>query len=136
MSEFLAKYQRTHHCCELTAKDIGKEVVLFGWVDTRRDHGGLIFVDLRDRNGITQIVFHPEIDKRVHELGHELRTEWCLGIKGKVGHRPEGMTNSKLPTGEIEVDVTDFEVFSKSKTPPVLPICSLPTLAPLVSALV
>ncbi len=118
MSEFLAKHQRTHHLNQLTAKDIGKEVVLFGWVDTRRDHGGLIFVDLRDRHGITQIVFHPEIDKRVHELGHELRTEWCLGIKGKVGHRPEGMTNAKLPTGEIEVDVTDFEVFSKSKTPP------------------
>lgn len=115
---FLSKYKRTHHCKELTAKDIGNEVVLCGWVDTRRDHGGLIFVDLRDRNGITQIVFHPEIDARVHELGHHLRSEYCLGIKGKVTARPDGMKNPNLYTGEIEVDVVDFEVFSKSKNPP------------------
>lgn len=118
MSEFLAKSKRTHHCNVLTAADVGNEVVLYGWVDTRRDHGGLIFVDLRDRYGLTQIVFHPEVDERVHELGHHLRTEYCLGIKGKVSPRPDGMTNPNLKTGEIEVDVTDFEVFSKSKTPP------------------
>src|SRR5690349_19096326 len=115
MSEFLLKYKRTHDCNSVGVKDVGGEVVLFGWLQTRRDHGGLIFVDLRDRMGITQIVFHPEIDERVHELGHDLRTEWCLGIKGKVKKRPEGMTNPKLATGGIEVDVLDFEVFSKSK---------------------
>lgn len=118
MSEFLNKNQRTHHCNGLSAKDVGKEVVLLGWVDTRRDHGGLIFVDLRDRYGLTQIVFHPEIDARVHELGHHLRSEYCLGIRGRVNGRPDGMTNTKLKTGEIEVDVIDFEVFSKAKTPP------------------
>lgn len=118
MSEFLNKNQRTHHCNGLSAQDVGKEVVLLGWVDTRRDHGGLIFVDLRDRQGLTQIVFHPEVDSRVHELGHHLRSEYCLGIKGRVNKRPDGMTNTKLKTGEIEVDVIDFEVFSKAKTPP------------------
>lgn len=120
MSDFLSQHKRTHHLNELTAKDIGKEVVLYGWVAVRRDHGGLIFVDLRDREGITQIVFHPEIDERVHALGHHLRNEYCLGIVGKVKARPAGMANPKLKTGEIEVDVTDFEVFSKSKTPPFL----------------
>lgn len=118
MSEFLKKYVRTHHCAELTAKNVGDDVVLMGWVDTRRDHGGVIFVDLRDRNGLTQIVFNPEIDPRVHELGHHLRTEYCLGVKGKVSKRPEGMKNSNLPTGEIEILVSDFEVFSRSETPP------------------
>lgn len=118
MSEFLIQNKRTHHCSALTGADEGQEVVLYGWVDTRRDHGGLIFVDLRDREGLTQIVFHPEIDERVHELGHHLRTEYCLGIRGKVSKRPDGMRNDNLPTGEIEVDVLDFEVFSKSKTPP------------------
>ena len=118
MGKFLQENKRTHNCWELTAKNEGEEVVLFGWVDTRRDHGGLIFVDLRDRYGITQIVFHPEVDERVHELGHHLRTEYCLGIKGKVSLRPDGMRNEKLLTGEVEIDVTDFEVFNKSETPP------------------
>lgn len=118
MSEFLQKYKRTHHCKELTAKNVGEEVVLFGWVQTRRDHGGVIFVDLRDKNGVTQIVLNPEIDSRVHELGHHLRTEYCMGVKGKVHHRPDGMVNDKLFTGEVEIFVDDFEVFSKSETPP------------------
>lgn len=120
MSVFLNHYKRTHTCHQLSLANEGQEVVLYGWVQNRRDHGGLIFVDLRDRDGITQIVFHPEIDERVHELGHHLRAEYCLGIRGKVNRRPEGMTNSKLQTGDIEVDVQDFELFSKSKTPPFL----------------
>lgn len=120
MSEFLLKYQRTHDCGQLNAKNVGDEVVLFGWVQTRRDHGGVIFVDLRDRFGLTQIVFNPETDPRVHELGHHLRSEYCMGIKGNVRARPEGMVNAKLATGAIEVYVNDFEVFSKSKTPPFL----------------
>ena len=120
MSEFLMQNKRTHHCCELTATNFDQEVILYGWVHNRRDHGGLIFVDLRDRHGLTQIVFHPETDERVHELGHHLRSEYCLGIKGRVNRRPDGMKNENLPTGEIEVDVLDFEVFNKSKTPPFL----------------
>lgn len=118
MSNFLSQYRRTHHCAELTAKNVGQDVVLMGWVDTRRDHGGVIFVDLRDRHGITQIVFNPEVDPRVHELGHHLRSEYCFGVKGKVSRRPDGMTNPNLITGEIEVLITDFEVFSRSDTPP------------------
>lgn len=118
MSQFLEKYQRSHHCEELTGKDVGKEVILMGWVHNRRDHGGVIFVDLRDRFGLTQIVFNPEIDERVHELGHHLRSEYCLGIKGKVSPRPDGMVNSNLKTGEVEVLVEDFEVFNRCPTPP------------------
>lgn len=120
MNEFLKKNKRTHFCNDLRAHDVGSSVVLYGWVATRRDHGGLIFVDLRDRKGITQIVFHPEIDERVHALGHDLRSEYCLGIVGTVSLRPEGMHNQKLPTGEIEVNVTDFTIFNKSLTPPFL----------------
>lgn len=89
-----------------------------GWVATRRDHGGLIFVDLRDRYGITQIVFNPEIDPTVHELGRHLRSEYAMGIRGKVRKRPAGMENAKLATGEIEVVVEEFEVFARSETPP------------------
>src|SRR3989338_3315488 len=118
MSEFINKYVRTHSCCALNKFDEGKEVVLMGWVATRRDHGGLIFVDLRDREGMTQIVFNPETDQRLHELAGHLRSEYCLGITGKVHLRPQGMSNPKLKTGDIEIIVNDFEVFNKSKTPP------------------
>ena len=110
--------KRTHSCSSLGKGDIGKEVILMGWVATRRDHGGLIFVDLRDREGITQIVFNPEIDPKAHELGKELRTEWVLAIRGKVEGRPTGMENPRLATGEIEVKVLEFEVLNRSKTPP------------------
>jgi len=97
---------------------VGEEVVLYGWVATRRDHGGVMFVDLRDREGITQIVFNPEINDKIHELAKVLRSEYVLGIKGKVERRPEGMQNSKLPTGEIEIKVSEFELFNSAKTPP------------------
>lgn len=120
MSQFITQLKRTHHCNALGKADVGKSVVLMGWVDTRRDHGGLIFVDLRDREGITQIVFNPQVDKKTHELGGELRTEYCMAIQGTVRARPEGMANPKLKTGEIEVMVSAFEVFNRSKTPPFL----------------
>jgi aspartyl-tRNA synthetase len=110
--------KRTHYCGDLRESDIGKEVVLMGWVATRRDHGGLIFVDLRDRKGVTQVVFNPETDPKTHELGKELRTEWVLAITGKVEKRPQGMENSKLGTGSIEIKVTQFAVLNRSKTPP------------------
>jgi len=110
--------KRSNSCGDLRKGDIGKEVVLMGWVDTRRDHGGLIFVDLRDREGVTQIVFNPQIDPKVHELGQNLRNEWVLAVKGRVEARPSGMTNQRLKTGEIEVKVTEFEVLNRSKTPP------------------
>jgi len=109
---------RTHNCGSLRKTDIGKEISLAGWVQTRRDHGSLIFIDLRDRAGVTQIVFNPQINSKVHELGQSLRSEWVLWIKGKVEARPSGMENSKLPTGEIEIKVVEFEVLNPSKTPP------------------
>jgi aspartyl-tRNA synthetase len=102
----------------LTAHDIGKKVVLAGWVDTRRDHGGLIFIDLRDRAGITQVVFNPEINAEAHQKAHHLRSEYCLTIQGTVRSRPEGMANPNLKTGEIEVLVEDYELLNTSKTPP------------------
>ena len=110
--------KRTHHCSALRKSDISQEVVLAGWVASRRDHGGLIFIDLRDREGLTQIVLNPEIDQHSHELGKELRSEWVLSVKGKVEARPQGTINTKLPTGEIEVKVSEFEVLNRSKNPP------------------
>jgi len=110
--------KRTHYCGALRKADIGREIVLSGWVANRRDHGGLIFVDLRDRDGIAQIVFNPEIGQKAHELGKELRAEWVLSIRGKVEPRPQGTVNAKLPTGDVEVKVLEFEVLNKSKTPP------------------
>ncbi len=118
MARFIFDLQRTHHCNALRKTDVGKEVILFGWVATRRDHGGVMFVDLRDREGLTQVVFNPEINEKIHELAKHLRSEYCLGVKGEVVARPEGMTNSKLPTGEIEVRVIEFEVFNAAKPPP------------------
>lgn len=110
--------QRTHDCGTLTARDIGRDVTLAGWVDTRRDHGGLIFIDLRDRAGITQVVFNPEINDAVHQQAHQLRSEYCITIQGKVRSRPEGMANPNLKTGEIEVMVNSYQLLNTSKTPP------------------
>ena len=93
--------KRTDHCAALTRDDIGREVTLMGWVATRRDHGGLIFVDLRDREGITQIVFNPQGNPKAHELGQSLRNEWVLAVRGKVEARPSGMENPRLKTGGI-----------------------------------
>jgi aspartyl-tRNA synthetase len=112
--------RRTHSCCELGANDIGKEVVLMGWVLRRRDHGGVIFVDLRDREGITQVVFNPAVDKAVHAKAHAIRNEFVLAVRGKVDPRPEGMVNPNLHTGEIEVLVTELKILNPAKTPPFL----------------
>ena len=118
MSDKLGNMRRTHTCCELGADDVGTEVVLMGWVQRRRDHGGVIFVDLRDREGITQVVFNPEVSPEVHEKAHILRSEYVIGIHGKVEKRLEGMTNPKLKTGEIEVFVTELKIFNAAETPP------------------
>ena len=120
MSDMLENMRRTHHCCELGADDIGKEVVLMGWVQRRRDHGGVIFVDLRDRNGITQVVFNPTVSEEVHAKAHVIRSEFVLGVRGKVEARPEGMVNPKLVTGAIEVLITELKIFNAAKTPPFL----------------
>ena len=120
MSDKLGNMRRTHTCCELGAEAVGTEVVLMGWVQRRRDHGGVIFVDLRDREGLTQVVFNPEVSPEVHEKAHVLRSEYVIGIRGKVEKRLEGMTNPKLKTGAIEVFATELNIFNAAETPPFL----------------
>ncbi|MFO8049658.1 MAG: aspartate--tRNA ligase [Desulfosudaceae bacterium] len=110
--------QRTHHCNQLGGDDIDREVVLAGWVQRRRDHGGVIFVDLRDRRGITQVVFNPDENPAVHEQAHVLRNEYVISVRGRVTRRPEEMINPNLETGHIEVLVSELEVLNTAKTPP------------------
>jgi aspartyl-tRNA synthetase len=109
--------RRTHSCCELSAENVGQQVILMGWVLRRRDHGGVIFVDLRDREGITQVVFNPEVNQAVHVKAQEIRNEFVLAVRGKVEPRPEGMINPKLKTGEIEVMVTELKILNSATTP-------------------
>ncbi len=111
---------RSHTCGELRSQHLGQEVTLCGWVAKRRDHGGLVFADLRDRYGLTQIVFDPALagGGQAHELAGRIRGEFVLWCRGKVRHRPEGMTNPKMTTGEIEVACTDLVLLSEAKTPP------------------
>lgn len=109
---------RTHTCGELTKKEVGKTIELAGWVHRRRDHGGLIFIDLRDRYGLTQVKFDPDINKKAHGQAENLRSEWVIRVKGKVIKRPADMVNKKLKTGEIEVEASELEILSRSKTPP------------------
>jgi len=118
LSDILGEMRKTHHCNELGTEQIGTEVVLMGWVQRRRDHGGVIFVDLRDREGITQVVFNPEENKGVHEKAHVIRSEYVLGVRGRVEPRPEGMINPNLKTGEIEVLVTELKILNQAQTPP------------------
>ncbi len=120
MSAFLLQNPRSHNCNEVTKAHLGQEIVLMGWVNSLRDHGGRRFVDLRDRYGLTQIVFKPETDETLHERGHQVRNEWCIGIRGVVEDRVAngGAANPKLNTGEIEVNVLEMEVFNPSETPP------------------
>ncbi|OGF23376.1 aspartate--tRNA ligase [Candidatus Falkowbacteria bacterium RIFCSPHIGHO2_02_FULL_42_9] len=109
---------RTHTCGELTKKDIKKIVELCGWVASRRDHGGLIFIDLRDRYGLTQLTFDPKISAEALAEADKLRNEWVIKVKGAVRLRPAEMINKKMPTGEIEIDRSSIKILSKSKTPP------------------
>ncbi len=108
---------RTHTAGELRADDVGERVRLAGWVHRRRDHGGLIFIDLRDRWGITQVTFDPEREELFAEA-EALRPEWSISVEGEVARRPEGNENPELPTGEIEVEATGLTVLNTSETPP------------------
>jgi aspartyl-tRNA synthetase len=119
VAEFIRDLKRTHSCGELTAKDVGKEVILFGWVHNRRDHGGAVFIDLRDRAGVTQVVFEADAGKEIHDLAQELRYEFCIGVRGKVVSRGENV-NPRLVTGEIEVHADKLTIFNRSETPPFL----------------
>ncbi len=122
MARFIDELKRTHRCADLRAIDEGKEVVLFGWVASYRDHGGCVFFDLRDRDGITQIVFDPttgggELAKDAYERAQAVRTEWVIGVRGTVISRG-GNKNPKIPTGEIEIRAIEMVVFNKADTPP------------------
>ena len=109
---------RTHTCGELNKSNVSESVTLAGWVHRRRDHGGIIFIDLRDRYGLTQIKFDPAINEEAWKEADQLRSEWVIKATGNVLARPDDMLNSKLETGEIEVDIADLEILNKSKTPP------------------
>ena len=114
----VTSHKKTHTCGELTKKDAGSVVTLMGWVNTRRDHGGLIFIDLRDRGGITQVVINPETSAEAHKLAHDIRSEYVLAVTGSVSLRPGNTVNPRLPTGEIEVLVSDLAVLNASKPLP------------------
>ena len=120
MPDQLGDMRRTHHCWELGADDVDKEVILMGWVHRRRDHGGVIFVDLRDREGLTQVVFNPLVDKKIHAKAHAIRNEYVLAVRGKVENRPADMINPKLKTGAIEVTATELKILNSAQTPPFL----------------
>ena len=118
MSESLGDWKRTHNCGELRSENVGEEVCLMGWVGKRRDHGGVIFVDLRDRYGLTQVVFRPDLEAETHAIAEKIRNEFVLAIKGRVEPRPEGMTNPKLPTGAIDIECSDLRLLNEADTPP------------------
>jgi len=114
----LSDWKRTHDCGSLRAQDVGREALLMGWVNSRRDLGNLIFIDLRDREGITQVVFDPQVDEESHKRAHVLRNEWVLAVKGQVTPRLEGQANPNLPTGAIELKVTGLKILNRTETPP------------------
>ncbi len=133
MGQFISEVKRTHRCGELTGKNVGERAVLFGWVHTRRDHGGAVFIDMRDRTGLTQVVFDPSLANvpeplrstldgasvaAAHQLAHaQLRSEFCFGVEGVVVSRGENV-NPKMKTGEIEVVAVRLEIFNRSEAVP------------------
>ena len=116
--DFLGDLRRTHTCGELRASDEDKNVVLMGWVHRRRDHGGVIFIDLRDRWGLTQITVHEDADQVVHDRAGEVRSEYVIAVEGKVTPRGPAAVNPNLETGEIEVVATKVWILNESRTPP------------------
>ena len=110
--------KRTHTCGELRSSHIGQSVTLTGWVDTRRDLGGVIFIDLRDRYGITQVVFGPQYHEKAHQDAKELRSEFVISVTGKVERRPKGTGNPKIPTGEIDIVGMELTILNKAENPP------------------
>ncbi len=116
----LGDLKRTDYCGDLRKKDVDREVVLLGWVQRRRDLGGLLFVELRDRQGIVQVVFNPELNSAAHEKAQSLRSEYVVAVQGSVVARPAGTINAKLSTGEVEVVATELKILNTSKTPPFL----------------
>jgi len=110
--------KRTQHCGELRVAHVGQKATLMGWVHARRDLGGIVFIELRDREGNTQVVFDPQHNKPSWELAQSLRSEFVVAVEGHVRKRPEGTQNLKLPTGEVELLVDHLEILNPSETPP------------------
>jgi len=110
--------QKSHYCGNLSLKDVGKVVVLMGWVKTRRDHGGLIFIDLRDRTGLVQLVVDPTENPETFSVAHTIRDEYVISVQGEVCERPHGTMNPGIPTGKVEVSVVKIEILNPAKTPP------------------
>src|SRR3954462_6573494 len=119
--DFLGELRRTHTCGELRAASDGQKVILMGWVNRRRDLGNLIFVDLRDRTGFTQVVFNAELNQALHEKASDLRSEFVIAVKGTVKKREGNTVNKNVPTGEIEVVASKLLLLNESKTPPFSP---------------
>jgi len=118
LNDLLGDWKRSQYCGQVTAADIGKEVCLMGWVQRRRDHGGLIFIDLRDRDAIVQLALDPDRDPEAHAKAEAVRNEFVLAVKGTVSPRPTGTVNPKMKTGEIEVEVRELRILNSAKTPP------------------
>ncbi|MDL2259300.1 aspartate--tRNA ligase [Deltaproteobacteria bacterium OttesenSCG-928-K17] len=118
MLENMTGLKRTHYCAEVDENFLGQEVVIMGWVQHRRDHGGLVFIDLRDRTGLVQAVFNPQEDEITHQKSHDVRSEYVLALRGTVRRRPEDMTNPNLKTGQVEVFIRELRVLNVAQTPP------------------
>jgi aspartyl-tRNA synthetase len=118
MIDLLGNLKRSNYCGDLNKKDVNREVTLLGWVQRRRDLGGLIFIELRDRQGIVQVVFNPELSSGAHEKAQSLRSEYVMAVIGTVAERPKGTANPKLRTGEIEVLAKELKILNVAKTPP------------------
>src|SRR5580658_8173463 len=121
MLDFLGSLQRTHMCGQLRVEEDGAPVVLMGWVNRRRDHGNLIFLDVRDRSGITQVVLDKEVSGEAHAKAEAARSEYVVAVKGKVRRRGAGLDNPNMPTGQIEVVASELLLLNEAKTPPFSP---------------
>lgn len=117
MARFIDELKRTHTCGQLRSTDADSETVLFGWVQNRRDHGGCIFIDLRDRDGLTQVMFDPDVSRDAFAIADQARPEWVLGVRGRVRDRGD-MKNDRIPTGKVEVVAEEATIFNRSQTPP------------------
>jgi len=118
VNDMLGNWKRTHYCGELRSEHIGQEVCLMGWAHRRRDHGGLIFIDLRDRTGIAQLALDPDRDLQAHTKAEAVRNEFVIAVLGKVSRRPEGTINTKMLTGEVEIEISELRILNEAKTPP------------------
>jgi len=119
--DFLGDLKRTHMCGALRASDAGKKAVLMGWVNRRRDLGSIIFIDLRDRTGITQVVFNRVLNSAAHDKAEQLRNEYVIAVIGRVKERDRDTVNANIPTGQVELAVDELRILNESKHPPFLP---------------